>query len=268
MGVKEQYRDYVMTGFVKRVEPVVPVRGEGASLWDADGTEYIDCFAGISVTNAGHGNPQIIEAAKAQIDKLVHGCSYVYYVPAGRRAGREAGRDHSGHAAEELLRQQRRRGQRGRHAPGQALHRKRRSSSPSSQQLPRPHLRHALASPATRGRKKGGGPYLPGVAFAPTPYCYRCPFGLDDPESCGLACAERLREVIRLHLSGDVARLHRRAGDGRGRHHRAAGRLLQGRQEDPRRRRHAVHRRRGAVRLRRAPASCSPSSTTASSRTS
>jgi 4-aminobutyrate aminotransferase-like enzyme len=42
---------------------------------------------------------------------------------------------------------------------------------------------------------------MPGVAFAPTPYCYRCPLGLER-ESCGLACAERVREIIRLHLSG------------------------------------------------------------------
>src|SRR5665811_1746662 len=78
MGVKEQYRDYVMTGFVKRVEPVVADHGDGALLYDADGTEYIDCFAGISVTNAGHGNQKILAAAKAQADKLVHACSYVY----------------------------------------------------------------------------------------------------------------------------------------------------------------------------------------------
>ena len=80
MGVKEQYRDYVMTGFVKRVEPVVADHGDGALLYDADGTEYIDCFAGISVTNAGHHNTKILAAAKAQADKLVHACSYVYHV--------------------------------------------------------------------------------------------------------------------------------------------------------------------------------------------
>src|SRR5664280_358002 len=69
-----------MTGFVKRVEPVVADHGDGALLYDADGTEYVDSFAGISVTNAGHGNRKIIEAAKAQADKLVHACSYVYFV--------------------------------------------------------------------------------------------------------------------------------------------------------------------------------------------
>ena len=51
MSVEQKYRDYVMTGFVKRVEPVVADHGVGALLYDADGTEYLDCFAGISVTN-------------------------------------------------------------------------------------------------------------------------------------------------------------------------------------------------------------------------
>jgi 4-aminobutyrate aminotransferase-like enzyme len=81
MGVQDQYRDYVMTGFVKRIEPVVVDHGEGAKLYDVDGREYVDCFAGISVTNAGHHNAAILEAAKAQADKIVHACSYVYYVP-------------------------------------------------------------------------------------------------------------------------------------------------------------------------------------------
>ncbi len=72
MGVQDQYRDYVMTGFVKRIEPVVVDHGEGARLYDVDGKEYLDCFAGISVVNAGHCNPEVIAAAKAQMDKLVH----------------------------------------------------------------------------------------------------------------------------------------------------------------------------------------------------
>ena len=45
-----------------------------------DGREYLDCFAGISVVNAGHCNPEVIAAAKAQMDKLIHCSSYSYYV--------------------------------------------------------------------------------------------------------------------------------------------------------------------------------------------
>ncbi len=42
------------------------VRGEGARLWDADGKEYLDFFAGLSVHNAGHCHPRIVEAIQAQ----------------------------------------------------------------------------------------------------------------------------------------------------------------------------------------------------------
>ncbi len=38
--------------------PVEFVRGEGARLWDAEGKEYLDFFAGLSVHNAGHCHPR------------------------------------------------------------------------------------------------------------------------------------------------------------------------------------------------------------------
>ena len=63
----QKYRDYVITGFVKSVAPIVIVKGTGAVVTDLDGREYLDCFAGISVVNAGHCNPEVIVAAKAQM---------------------------------------------------------------------------------------------------------------------------------------------------------------------------------------------------------
>jgi 4-aminobutyrate aminotransferase-like enzyme len=44
---------------------------------------------------------------------------------------------------------------------------------------------------------------MPGVAYVPTPYCYRC-FAETTPDKCDLLCARRVAEVARLHLSGDV----------------------------------------------------------------
>jgi len=76
----QKYKDYVMTGFVKSVAPIVIDRASGTSVWDANGREYLDCFSGISVVNAGHNSPRVIAAAKAQMDKLIHCCSYLYHV--------------------------------------------------------------------------------------------------------------------------------------------------------------------------------------------
>jgi 4-aminobutyrate aminotransferase-like enzyme len=53
-------------------------------------------------------------------------------------------------------------------------------------------------------RKKRAGPYMPGVSFAPAPYCYRCSLNLN-PDTCGMHCAEYLEDVIRFSTYGDVA---------------------------------------------------------------
>ncbi len=76
----QKYKDYVMTVFLKSVAPIVIDRAGGATVTDIHGREYLDCFAGISVVNAGHCNPQVV-AAKAQMEKLVHCPSYLYHVP-------------------------------------------------------------------------------------------------------------------------------------------------------------------------------------------
>ena len=47
--------------------PVEFVRGSGALLWDAEGKEYLDFFAGLSVHNAGHCHPQIVAARAPRV---------------------------------------------------------------------------------------------------------------------------------------------------------------------------------------------------------
>lgn len=204
MGVKEQYRDYVMTGFVKRVEPVVADHGEGALLYDADGTEYIDCFAGISVTNAGHNNRKIIDAAKAQADKLLHACTYVYYVPTAGELAEKLAKVTPGRLQKTFFANGGAEANEGALRLAKRYTGRRELVALESSFHGRSYA--TLSITGNSGRKLGGGPYMPGVAFAPTPYCYRCPLGYDgDLDKCEYACAERVKEVMRLHLSGDVA---------------------------------------------------------------
>jgi 4-aminobutyrate aminotransferase-like enzyme len=68
----QKYKDYVVTRFLKSVAPIVIDRVSGATVTDIHGREYLDCFAGISVVNAGHCKPHVIAAARAQMDKPVH----------------------------------------------------------------------------------------------------------------------------------------------------------------------------------------------------
>ena len=47
------------------------VRGQGASLFDADGNEYLDCSSGHGVANLGHAHPKIAEALYKQASTLI-----------------------------------------------------------------------------------------------------------------------------------------------------------------------------------------------------
>lgn len=47
------------------------VRGQGASLFDADGNEYIDCSAGHGVANLGHAHPKVAAAITEQAATLI-----------------------------------------------------------------------------------------------------------------------------------------------------------------------------------------------------
>ncbi len=53
-------------------QPVVMARGRGSDLWDADGKQYLDLFAGFGGAILGHCHPALIEAAAAQMGKLWH----------------------------------------------------------------------------------------------------------------------------------------------------------------------------------------------------
>ena len=47
------------------------VRGQGASLFDVDGVEYLDCSSGHGVANLGHAHPNIAEALFKQASTLI-----------------------------------------------------------------------------------------------------------------------------------------------------------------------------------------------------
>jgi acetylornithine/N-succinyldiaminopimelate aminotransferase len=58
---------------------MIPVRGEGALLWDAQGREYLDLASGgRAVTGVGHCHPRVVAAIKAQAERLIH-CSNDFY---------------------------------------------------------------------------------------------------------------------------------------------------------------------------------------------
>ncbi|MCX7805428.1 MAG: aspartate aminotransferase family protein [Planctomycetota bacterium] len=203
MKTKELYDEYMITGMVAGFEPIEVERASGCYIFGSDGKKYLDCFSGIAVTNAGHGHPEVIAAARGQMEKLVHCCTYVYYNPrAGELAKLLAEVAPGGNLRKSFFCNS------GAEAIEGAL-RLAKQFAGRREVVALTHSFHGrtvgtLSVTGNSGRKKGFGPYLSGVAFAPAPYCYRCPFRLRYP-GCGVACAEHVADTIRFQTSGDVA---------------------------------------------------------------
>lgn len=203
MDTKEKYKEFVNTAFVKAVEPIVINRANGVMYYDEDGTSYIDCFSGISVVNAGHGNKEVANAAKEQIDKLVHCCSYIYHVKPVADLAEKLAQITPGRLKKSFF------GNSGAEAIEGAM-RLAKQFTKRNEMIALNGSFHgrSLATLSLTGnyaRKRGGGPYLPGVAFTPSPYCYRCQFNQKGPESCNMLCAQYLEEVLRCSTSENVA---------------------------------------------------------------
>jgi 4-aminobutyrate aminotransferase len=197
-----KYQDYVMTGFIK-VQPIVIERAKGALVVDSEGREYLDCFAGISVVNAGHGNPEVIAAAREQMEKLVHCCSYVYHVGAvADLAEAIAGIAPGGRLRKSFFANS------GAEAIEGAM-KLARLFTGKHEYLSLHASFHGrtwgtLSITGNAGRKRRGGPYAPGIAFAAPPYTYRSPFP-DDPEATVRSALRSVEEAIQYSTTKDVA---------------------------------------------------------------
>jgi 4-aminobutyrate aminotransferase / (S)-3-amino-2-methylpropionate transaminase / 5-aminovalerate transaminase len=202
MDTQALYETYMITSMVAGFQPVVVARASGCTVVGQDGKEFLDCFSGIAVCNAGHCHPRVIAAAREQMETLVHCCTYVYYNPRAAECARMLAEITPGKLQKTFF------GNSGAEALEGAIRLAKQYTGRKeivclSMSF---HGRTVgtLSITGNRGRKKGSGPYLSGVAYAPAPYCYRCPFKLSYP-TCGCACAEHLDYVLRYNTAGDVA---------------------------------------------------------------
>lgn len=185
------------------------VSGEGAIVRDESGKEYIDCFAAIQTTQVGHGRREIADAVYAQMQKLAFYPAVLTYftepilelaaklaeiVPTG--LSRFYFCNDGSEAVEAALkiarRTQQERGFGGRY------------------KLISRHLAYhgvtmgALSVNGLPGIRRGFDPGVPGVSFAPPPYCYRCQCGLQ-PQSCGLQCYEEIERIVEFEGPQTIA---------------------------------------------------------------
>jgi len=181
-------------------EPLVIDHGKGSYLFDSDGKKYLDFFGGILTVSVGHCNPKVTEKINEQVNKLQH-TSTLYPNEnivnlAEKMAQITPGKlqksffTNSGTEADET-------------AVFLAQH------FTGHQELIA--LRHGysgrsmLAMTLTaHSAWRHGGTHIAGIKHAVSPYCYRCPFGLEYP-ACDLKCARDIEELILTTTSGKIA---------------------------------------------------------------
>jgi taurine---2-oxoglutarate transaminase len=180
--------------------PLVVTRGEGSRFWDGHGRSYLDFSSQLVASNLGHSNDAVASAIAAQARTLP------YVAPGFATRARVS----LSHALGTVLPPGLRRyffSPSGTEANEAALKMARLATGRRTV-LARPRSYHG----ATPGSLSVSGDFrrtpaealhsVPGTAFVPDCYCYRCPLGLEYP-SCRVACAE---EVDRqLETTPDVA---------------------------------------------------------------
>jgi 4-aminobutyrate aminotransferase / (S)-3-amino-2-methylpropionate transaminase / 5-aminovalerate transaminase len=177
---------------------IVVDRARGCTIFDVDGNEYLDFIAGIAVGSVGHCHPHYVRRISEQLARttlgsfttetrarflelvselLPEGITHIQLFSGGAEAVEAAFR-----LAKSVTKKFEFVGFWGGY-----------------------HGKTAgvigLLSGSYRNHQ---GPFPPGMHLSPYANCYRCPWKLEYP-SCGLACAEHLRNVIRNETQDEVA---------------------------------------------------------------
>ena len=63
------------------VNPIPMVRAKGVYFWDAAGKRYLDFNSQLMSVNIGHGDQRVIDAIKAQAEKLLYASPYMATEP-------------------------------------------------------------------------------------------------------------------------------------------------------------------------------------------
>jgi 4-aminobutyrate aminotransferase len=182
-------------------EPIAIVDGEGRHVWDAEGNRYLDFFGGILTTMSGYKVPKVVEAIKAQADKMLH--TSTLYLIESQIALAEKIAELSGIPDAKVFFTNS-----GTEANDTALmmatqHRK------SNQVLAMRNSYHGKShsTVAITGNRSWSATSLTPfhTVYVQSGYRYRSPFGhLPDDEYIE-ACKEDLRDLLRIATAGDVA---------------------------------------------------------------
>ncbi|MCE7741112.1 MAG: aspartate aminotransferase family protein [Candidatus Heimdallarchaeota archaeon] len=202
--IMDKDKEFFIQGYAR--VPIVLTEGNGAILKDIEGKEYIDCFAGISVSNVGHAHKRLVKAGTEQMSKLLHTSGRFYNIPQTKLVEKIAeitpgdlkytylcnsGTEAVENAVKLVKKYSVSKGKTG-------------AGMIALECSFHGRLGYALSLTGQAKYKKGFGTYAnaPGVVHAPVPYSYRSKLPEDE---FGTEAALAVEAIIDRHTSGDVA---------------------------------------------------------------
>ncbi len=199
--VRQKHSDFLFPCVANYYEePVVLTQGSGCCVRDADGRDYLDFFGGIVTLGLGHAHPDVAARIKQQVDTLIH-TSTLYPTREIVTVAERLARMTPGKLAKSFFTTS------GTEADETAILLAKIYTGMQEIIV----LRHGYAGRSAQAIAiTGHAPWrlipaqVPGIKHAVSPYCYRCPFGLEYP-SCAVRCARDLEELIRTATCGRPA---------------------------------------------------------------
>lgn len=200
-GIIEKKKKYIMpclAHFYK--EPRQFVRGSMQYLYDSQGKKYLDCFAGVSVINCGHCNPEINARVTEQVNTLQHVCN-IYLTENFVNLAEKLAEVTPGKLQKSFFCSTGTEANEGAALLAQIYTGKSEFIALRNGLHGRTKLTMSLTG---LGMWRTDPNPVGGISFAPNPYCYRCPLGKKHPE-CNLACADAIEDIIKTATSGQPA---------------------------------------------------------------
>lgn len=196
-------KQYLSPGLVTYYQdPLLIVEGKMQYVWDEQGKQYLDAFAGIVTVSVGHCHPTIVEKVRAQVGRLQHTTTIYLHPTIGQLGKKLADKmpadtgltmsyfTNSGSEANEVAILSCREFTKNNDVI--SLRNSYHGGTQAAMSLTAHGTWKFKSSPTVNVKHT-----LPG-------YCYRCPFDLEYP-SCGVKCAHDIENVIRHETPGEIA---------------------------------------------------------------
>jgi len=199
--IKSKHKEFLFPSVANYYkDPLAIERGKGMYVYDPEGNKYLDFFGGILTVSVGHCNPKVTNKIAEQVSKLQH-TSTLYPNENIVNLAEKLAEITPGELKKTYFTNS------GTEADETAIFlAKHYTGNQEIIALRHSYSGRSMLAMSLTGHSswRHGGTHVSGIKHAVSPYCYRCPLGLEYP-SCEIKCAQDIEELIMTTTSGEIA---------------------------------------------------------------